>query len=447
MKPTQSKRNRHNRKFLKDPAKLQEMLTLYDSGLTFVEVGVKVGIGASIVSKGLNTLPGFRPRPTFMNDPIQIKRVIDLYATGQYDQRQIAAILDKSTNTIGTMLTRNAPDGIRPGFKRGTTKFTAGFIHTVTPEITANIIELYAAEVPIKKIAEDYGTSVKVIKQIIPPELLRVKLVNNDQLLLSMKFDYISGLTLEDLEQKYGFSAARIGQVLNQKFPDIIRTDLTADMEKINQMIEQCRSGLPATIIGRNFGVVSGHVSSILRKYIPDELANTQTNISQHEIEILEFIKSFYPGEIILNTRKVISPLELDIYIPKKKIAIEFNGCYWHSTEHKHRDYHHNKALSCMERKVNLIHVFEHDWKYRKEQIKKDIQDSITGKFQIPKSLGIIECAFGHPIQKVLERKGFTKSSETKPKRILVDKKTLEFSTDERKAFEIFDQGTITFCR
>ena len=42
--------------------------------------------------------------------------------------------------------------------------------------------------------------------------------------------------------------------------------------------------------------------------------------------QIYEFIKSIYAGDVICDTRKVISPLELDIYIPDLRIAIEFDG-------------------------------------------------------------------------------------------------------------------------
>lgn len=42
--------------------------------------------------------------------------------------------------------------------------------------------------------------------------------------------------------------------------------------------------------------------------------------------ELLQFIKSVYSGKIIENTRKVISPKELDIYLPEKQLAFEFNG-------------------------------------------------------------------------------------------------------------------------
>jgi very-short-patch-repair endonuclease len=65
--------------------------------------------------------------------------------------------------------------------------------------------------------------------------------------------------------------------------------------------------------------------------------------------------------QIIENSRKIIQPYELDIYIPKKKIAIEFNGLYWHSSERKEKDYHYQKYKKCKEKGIKLIQIFEDD--------------------------------------------------------------------------------------
>ena len=60
------------------------------------------------------------------------------------------------------------------------------------------------------------------------------------------------------------------------------------------------------------------------------------------------------------NTRSIINPKELDIYIPAKKIAIEFNGTYWHS---QHPPiYHLNKTIDCEKLGIHLIHVWEHEF-------------------------------------------------------------------------------------
>ena len=59
---------------------------------------------------------------------------------------------------------------------------------------------------------------------------------------------------------------------------------------------------------------------------------------SHYEDEIFNYIKTIYNWNIVLNSRDIISPYELDIFIPDKKIAIEFNGIYWHSTMRSNND-------------------------------------------------------------------------------------------------------------
>lgn len=83
---------------------------------------------------------------------------------------------------------------------------------------------------------------------------------------------------------------------------------------------------------------------------------------SRNEKEVLSYIHSIYSGEVIENTRKIIAPKELDIYIPEKKLAIEFNGLYWHSSAQKPKDYHIQKTLACREKGIRLIHIFEWEW-------------------------------------------------------------------------------------
>jgi very-short-patch-repair endonuclease len=74
--------------------------------------------------------------------------------------------------------------------------------------------------------------------------------------------------------------------------------------------------------------------------------------------------------EIIKNDRSIISPYELDIYLPEYKVAIEVNGLYWHSEYggKKTKDYHLAKTEMCESKGVQLIHIFEDDW-----YIKQDI--------------------------------------------------------------------------
>ncbi|AST99899.1 HNH endonuclease [Bacillus phage PBS1] len=98
---------------------------------------------------------------------------------------------------------------------------------------------------------------------------------------------------------------------------------------------------------------------------------------SKDEIELYDYIKQILPNStnVILSDRKILEGLELDIYIPSKKIAIEYNGLYWHGeSQGKDRNYHLNKLKKCNEKGIRLIHLFENEWIDNKELIKGKIK-------------------------------------------------------------------------
>lgn len=101
---------------------------------------------------------------------------------------------------------------------------------------------------------------------------------------------------------------------------------------------------------------------------------------SLSENEIVNYISEFYSGECIRNGRNIIQPFELDLYYPEKKIAVEFNGDYWHDEDHKPKDYHYIKYIKCKENKILLVSIFETDWATNKDNIKNYIYDLFNGK-------------------------------------------------------------------
>ena len=105
---------------------------------------------------------------------------------------------------------------------------------------------------------------------------------------------------------------------------------------------------------------------------------------SRLEIDICNFIKEIIPQEEIIqsdrNILKIINK-ELDIYIPSKKLAIEFDGLFWHSdTMILNHDYHLIKTDICNKQEIQLIHIFEDEWLY-KQDIVKSILKSKLGIF------------------------------------------------------------------
>lgn len=92
---------------------------------------------------------------------------------------------------------------------------------------------------------------------------------------------------------------------------------------------------------------------------IPIHYWNQTSSNQQREVE--EFIKRL-GFDIIVRNRTIIKPLELDIYIPEKQLAIEYCGLYWHTSEYKEPDYHKNKTDLCEEQGIRLITIFSDEW-------------------------------------------------------------------------------------
>ena len=100
--------------------------------------------------------------------------------------------------------------------------------------------------------------------------------------------------------------------------------------------------------------------------------------IKQQKIE--NFLKDILKLDIQINKRTLIPPYELDIFIPSKNVAIEFNGLYWHGElgGNKDKQYHLNKTKKCQEKNIKLVHIFE-DELDKKENIVKSRLRNILG--------------------------------------------------------------------
>ncbi|MCK9445498.1 hypothetical protein M0Q50_01225 [bacterium] len=99
---------------------------------------------------------------------------------------------------------------------------------------------------------------------------------------------------------------------------------------------------------------------------------------SGSEMKLLDFIKHNYFGEILHNSRKILdNKYELDIYLPELKLSFEFNGLYWHNELNKPNDYHKNKSDLCLEKGIQLIHIWSDDFIYKQEIIESMILNKI----------------------------------------------------------------------
>lgn len=92
--------------------------------------------------------------------------------------------------------------------------------------------------------------------------------------------------------------------------------------------------------------------------------------ISKPEQEIADFIKE--QGLIVKQTDRVtIKGMEMDIYIPEKNFAIEYNGLYWHcDLKVSDTKYHYKKWKAAKQAGIQLVQIWEDEWNNNPEQIK-----------------------------------------------------------------------------
>ena len=105
------------------------------------------------------------------------------------------------------------------------------------------------------------------------------------------------------------------------------------------------------------------------------------TRSSAVENSLAQWIETVVDEKLVRNSRTVIAPLELDIYLPNRGLAVEFNGDYWHGYEHFVRVgkknapifAHRHKREIAEEVGLSLAFVWEQDWINRPGEVKEEL--------------------------------------------------------------------------
>lgn len=121
-----------------------------------------------------------------------------------------------------------------------------------------------------------------------------------------------------------------------------------------------------------------------IKKYVYNE---HRVFRSKGENEVYEYVCSLIGFENVLkNVENVLTiggyHYELDIYVPSKKLAIEYNGVFWHSVKNKDKNCHLRKTEACEALGIHLIHIFEDEWAMKKDQIKSLLANALGNYVQ-----------------------------------------------------------------
>ena len=147
------------------------------------------------------------------------------------------------------------------------------------------------------------------------------------------KYEYITKEVLEDLYVKQNIAPCFIADKLNCP-PSTIQQKIQKFQLRRNKTEEEIKA---------------------YKAKAYERSLNTQRSKGEKEINDL-FPTPYHNVHSIIN-------LELDLWYPEQKVAIEYNGDYWHSTKFPQNSGLHLAKLSmCRNKGIHLINIFERDW-------------------------------------------------------------------------------------
>ena len=114
---------------------------------------------------------------------------------------------------------------------------------------------------------------------------------------------------------------------------------------------------------------------------IKDISCGNHTYQSSGEHEISDWLEQTVPNIEILKNKRFKhngKTLELDIYLPKYNIGIEYHGLYWHSEAHKDKNYHFKKHEHFQNLGIEVIQIFQSEWKYNTDIVKSIISNKLS---------------------------------------------------------------------
>jgi hypothetical protein len=111
---------------------------------------------------------------------------------------------------------------------------------------------------------------------------------------------------------------------------------------------------------------------------------------SWEETEVHGYVASLAP-DAIRNTRSVIPPLEVDIWVPSKRLAIEYNGLHWHGEQIKGTEARNDilrKVVALENAGARGLFFYEDEWLSKRSAVEGYIR-SVLGK---KKKVGARKC-------------------------------------------------------
>lgn len=164
--------------------------------------------------------------------------------------------------------------------------------------------------------------------------------------------------------EKYGVTNPQQNSAIKRKAVDTTRSKYyTVDqLEKLGDREWLCEQQRNKSVgeIAEELGVSSSNLCKIFHKHSIEIVNHSSSSLERR-------LQDYYRSKnitFVANTRSVIPPREIDLYFPEHNLAVEVNGCYYHSEQFgKDSTYHISKTRACEEKGIRLLQFWDYEVK------------------------------------------------------------------------------------
>lgn len=205
---------------------------------------------------------------------------------------------------------------------------------------------------------------------------------NTEQSIKNHNYKEIKSKSIKTIKEKHNFTSP-----IQYNFTEFQRNIILNKDNFENYIKEKINTnGNNGKLIYEDLGINHSVFYKYFYKYKLNEKYTLDRSSSKEEYDIMNWLKELKPNIEIIHCCRQFKDIngktmELDIYLPEYKVAIEYNGTYWHSKLNiNDNNYHYNKSKSCEELGIRLIHIFEYEWyNERQKPILQNIIKSAIG--------------------------------------------------------------------
>lgn len=241
--------------------------------------------------------------------------------------------------------------------------------------------------VTLQKVADFYNTSLIILKRWLRENDISVDPYWGTKVHLEDTAEFIddcSTMFMTDILRKYNISRAPVIRLCKELNIDLPKNTLSQSIYYREQVLSlyddivdmnknQAKSIKDISV---ELNIPISFILEELRKRDQPVILHSY-NKSSGELEVRQYIsaKGFdcHSRKIKFNDKK----FEIDCLVPEKSFGVEYCGEFWHSEENRHKDYHQEKTLWAKRQNINLMTIFEHEWKSKRPILESMIDNRL----------------------------------------------------------------------